>query len=190
MARPSGRDIRQAALDEATSAIQAGGVTGFSYANLAGRIGVKAPSLHHHFPRKDELVAATAARYRQAFRARVEQLDESGPLARLARYCELFAEPADEELLCLCAAAVAGWDDLNDEARVEIVGFFADETRWVDEQLRRAQAAGEVRADVDPADLATSLVAALEGALLLSRTRGDAGPVQTVATTLLRLATA
>ncbi|MEM9134176.1 MAG: TetR family transcriptional regulator [Actinomycetota bacterium] len=177
-------------LDEATSAIQAGGVSGFSYADLADRVGVKAPSLHHHFPRKDGLVAATAARYRQAFRAKAEAIEADDPVARLGHYCELFLEPAIDDVLCLCAAAVAGWGDLNDEARREVGAFFADETRWIEGQLRQARDEGGIRADVDPADLATSLIAALEGSLLLARTGGDTAPARTVANTLLRLAAA
>ena len=39
MARPTGRDIRAASIDAATAAIKSSGVTGFSYGDLAERIG-------------------------------------------------------------------------------------------------------------------------------------------------------
>lgn len=175
MARPSGRNIRQAALDEATRAIQTGGVTGFSYADLAERIGVRAPSIHHHFPRKDALVAETVAAYRQRFRSRVEELDDASPTERLRGYSQLFLAPSEDGVLCLCGAAVAGWDELSDEARREITAFFDGEIQWVEAQLREGQRLGEVRSDADPADLALVLVSALEGALLVSRTRPE-GP--------------
>ncbi len=173
MARPTGRDIRGATINAATAAIKSSGVTGFSYGDLAERIGVRAPSIHHHFRHKHDLVAETTARYRDSFRSSVSQIDDVRALDRLRRYGELFLEPAEDDELCLCGAAVAGWDDLNSKARAEITGFFADEINWVRAQVAEAVLDGDLRVDLDARAFATSFVAALEGALLLARTQGD-----------------
>ena len=187
MARPSGRDIRRAALDEATRAIQTGGVAGFSYADLAERIGVRAPSIHHHFPRKDVLVAETVATYRQRFRSRVEGLDDATPIEHLRGYGQLFLAPSEDGVLCLCGAAAAGWDELSDEARREVRAFFDGEIQWVETQLREGQELGEIGDEVDPSDLAVMLVSALEGALLVSRARPESTDGATTVDTVLQL---
>ncbi len=173
MARPTGRDIRGAAISAATDAIKSSGVTGFSYADLAERIGVRAPSIHHHFRHKEDLVAETTARYRDSFRSSVSQIDDARAVDRLRRYGEVFLEPAADHELCLCGAAVAGWDDLNPKARAEITGFFVDEINWVRAQVAEAIIDGDLRANLDAQLFATSFVAALEGALLLARTQEE-----------------
>lgn len=177
MARPSGRDIRQEVLREATNAIRSHGVSGFSYGDLANRVGVRAPSIHHHFQHKDDLIAEATADYRLSFRDAVEKLDAPSPIDRLRQYSRLFLSPAAEGVLCLCGAAVAGWDELNPTAQAEISAFFQAEVTWVAEQLDLAAEQGEIRSTIDTGRLALSLIAALEGALLLARTGvGAAAP--------------
>ncbi len=187
MARPSGRDIRVATIEAATAAIKTSGVTGFSYGDLAERIGVRAPSIHHHFRVKDDLVAETTARYRQSFRLAVDNIDEKRALDRLRSYGELFLRPADAAELCLCGAAVAGWDDLNENAQREIIGFFDDEITWVTTQLANGVEEGDIRSDLNHEAFALSFIAALEGALLLARTQDNSVAAAAIPTTLLEL---
>lgn len=188
MARPSGRDIRSAAIEAASAAIKSKGVTGFSYGDVAGRIGVRAPSIHHHFRLKQDLVAETAAQYRQTFRRSVAGIDDPRALDRLRSYSIHFLRPAGEADLCLCGAAVAGWDDLNDEARAEIAGFFEDEIAWVEGQLAAAVDEGDLRPDLEVGPFAVSFVAALEGALLLARSQQSSWSPLTIPTALLDMA--
>lgn len=185
MARPSGRNIRQMVLDETRLAVQARGVNGFSYGDLARRLGIKAPSIHHHFRRKEDLVAETADAYRRQFDERVGAIDIDGTIARLTAYGAIFLSPADDDLLCFCGAAAAGWDDLGADARATVSAFFAAQVAWVAETMADGQAQGELAADVDPDAAAFAFVSALEGALLLTRTNGRSVDPGVVVPTLL-----
>lgn len=61
MARPPKAIItRERAAQAALAEIEAHGLNGFGLAHVALRLGVKAPSLYHHFSSKDELLAETA----------------------------------------------------------------------------------------------------------------------------------
>lgn len=173
MARPSGRDIRRAALEAAGAAIRSKGVTGFSYGDLAQQIGVRAPSLHHHFRHKDELVAETAARHRAAFRAAVDAIDEERAIDRIRRFGQHFLSPALDDELCLCGAAVAGWDQLNPAAKAEVTHFFEEQVAWVERQLAVAAAEGDLHPGLDPSAAAHLVVSTLEGALLLERAKAS-----------------
>lgn len=170
MARPSGRDIRREVIDEATDAIRTYGVDGFSYGDLAERLGIRAPSIHHHFGRKDDLIAETTAAYRRAFRADVDRIAVDQPIERLRAYAELFLRAAADGVLCLCGAVTAGWDQVAEPARAEVAGFFDDELRWVEQEVRTGQSTGALSASIDPRSAAVLVVSALEGALLLART--------------------
>ena len=56
-------------VDAAEGLVQQHGYNGFSYDDVAQLVGIKKPSIHHHFPKKGELVAVVAQRYTHRFRA-------------------------------------------------------------------------------------------------------------------------
>lgn len=170
MARPSGREIRSEVLDEARRAIQSSGVNGFSYSDLASRIGVKAPSIHHHFRKKEDLVAATTKAYREEFRTLVDAIDEPTAIGRLRAYGKLFLSPARENLMCLCGSVAVEWDGVDSATQREVDAFVNGEVQWVTTQVEAAVAAGDVRSTLDPGAMALTYIATLEGALVLART--------------------
>src|SRR5690625_2620760 len=188
MARPSGRDIRSEAIDTATRAIQARGATGFSFASIAEELGVRAPSIHHHFPRKADLLAAVATQYRHQFRARVEALDAEDTRRRLEAYADLFLEPAERALMCLCGAAAGSWSSLDPVTRREVQAFFTAEIAWVTGQVADAITTGEFIADLHPESFAKAFIATLEGALLLDRAIDEPDVIPAASTVLLDLA--
>lgn len=185
VAKPSGRDIRAEVLIEARRLIQHSGVSRLSYGVLADRLGVRAPSIHHHFGRKDELVADVVARYRSDFEAQVDAIDESDPCDRLLAYAGLFDEVARAGLLCLCGAVAAEWDAVADDAQQDVAAFFDAQLTWLVDQIEQGQTAGRLRPDIDTASFAASLLAALEGSLLLHKTGRPPVSAITVTETLL-----
>lgn len=172
MARPSGRDLRTELIKEATVAIQTDG-TSFSFNQLADRLGVRAPSLHHHFRRKADLIDAAATAYIDAFESAVDRLVSIPACDRLSAYVDLFTAPAREGKFCLCGALTADWQDASPPVREQIARFFDGQLTWVAATAEQAQADGEVRKDLAPDAFARGLIAALEGALLLARVSPD-----------------
>jgi len=185
MARPSGRDIRGEVIEAATRAIQAKGATGFTYASIADELGIKAPSIHHHFPKKADLLAAAAAQYRSRFRQQVDALQHHSARDRLEAYAALFFAPAQRDLMCLCGAAAADWNDIGAATRSEVTAFFDREIGWVAARATEAVDAGEFTPELDSEAFATAFVAALEGAVLLARASVGPGAVPGTASFLL-----
>ncbi|MEM7276218.1 MAG: TetR/AcrR family transcriptional regulator [Actinomycetota bacterium] len=187
--------MRDELLAEARTRIQQAGVSGFSYGDLASTLGIKAPSIHHHFPRKDDLVAEVAARYRAEFAEAVEAIASAEPAAdaassdRIRAYARLFATTAAADLQCLCGAISADWVAVGEQTRAEVTGFFAEQADWLRGQLAAGVAGGEFRSDVDPARQATLLLTALEGAIVLSRAGDRADLASRVADDHLSLLT-
>ncbi len=56
---------RDALLDAAADLLQQVGWASFSFRDLAQRVGIRAPSIHHHFPTKADLGVALVARMRE-----------------------------------------------------------------------------------------------------------------------------
>jgi len=68
--------------------------------------------------------------------------------------------------------------DRNEEARLQAAAGFDAWERLLAGALERMRRRGELRADADPAVLATGLLASIEGGLVLSQARKDAASLR------------
>lgn len=194
MAKPTGRPIRDEIIELATTQIQIAGVNGVSFGGLAKALGIKAPSIHHHFRTKDDLVVAVARRYRERFAERLDELDAQNGDAqdgvdRIRSFAALFEEQARSERLCLCGAVAADWMAVGSQTRDEVTAFFRDQLSWLNRQLAHACDDGAVRLQ-DTTATASLILRTLEGALLVDRTGADASSPTSVIDDLLTLAAA
>lgn len=175
MARTTGRPIRDELVIAGQELAQSRGVTEFSYADLAERVGIRTASIHHHFARKEDLVAEMASRYRQEFAGELDRLRlEPTGRARLEGYRDLFTRVAAEGRLCLCGSAAAEWSSIGDATKSEVRAFFAEQRVWLRDVIADGVAAGEFSVSIDESVEADLILAALEGATLLAR--ADVGP--------------
>lgn len=187
MARPTGRPIRDELITSATTLIQRSGVNGFSYGQLAEALDITAPSIHHHFKSKDDLVSAVAQKYRADFAAEVAGLKAESALDRIAAYGGLFTRAAQTDKLCLCGAVSADWVAVGDGARREVHAFFDEQRTWIVRQLEHATRGGELSPDIPIDTAALTILAGLEGSLLISRATGDTNLPVDVASLLTSL---
>lgn len=165
------RDTRSELLIQAETLVRSRGYAGFSYADLSEAVGIRKASIHHHFPTKVDLgaalVAAYDARYSDAMAAiRADVLDGPG---RITAYGRLYLGGVEQGLGCLCAALAIEGEALPERLRGDIVAFFRRHLAWLEEVLREGMADGTLRPGLDPAMHARSILATLEGALLMER---------------------
>lgn len=187
MARPSGRPLRQELIDAACAMIQAVGVNAFSYGDLAKQLDISAPSIHHHFQTKADLVGEVTAQYRQDFAANREAINDAQASQRIRSYAALFAETSAQELMCICGSVAGDWATVSASARTEVVHFFDEQVEWLTEQLDAGVASKELRFSGEAREIAIAILAALEGALLLARSSGETLLPSSVSETLLKL---
>src|SRR5687768_2945710 len=65
---------------ESTKAlIIAAGYSGFSYADVSERVGIRKASIHHHFPSKVDLVRTVVASYRDEVLDGLAELERGSP---------------------------------------------------------------------------------------------------------------
>jgi TetR/AcrR family transcriptional regulator, transcriptional repressor for nem operon len=170
MAKPTGRAIRDELIDGAKELIQTRGIGEFSYGALAATIGIKAPSIHHHFPRKEQLVAEVAAHYAKDFDASVRKIRGASAVTRIVAYADLYANTAKSGRTCLCGAIATEWTSVGPEAQAVVDQFFSEQVNWLRHQILDGQRSGEICGDgLSPLKLARVIFAALQGSLLLAR---------------------
>jgi TetR/AcrR family transcriptional repressor of nem operon len=158
------------------------GYNGFSFRDLAEEVGIKSASVHYHFPTKANLGAAVAQRYTERFIAGLGDPDDpgAGPRALLERYVDAFRRAlVRDRQMCLCGMLGAEVESLPPEVASEVRTFFELNVEWLAAVLsRRAGGApgNGVPEDGVPGDRtmaerqALTILAMLEGALVVART--------------------
>ena len=155
-------------VDVAESLIQRQGLNGFSYDNIARAVGIRKPSVHHHFSTKADLVHVVTQRYVDRFISQLERLDHSheAPKDKLLSYAQLFQDTSQSARLCLCGMLGAESESLPNPIREHLQTFFNANLLWLTATLAMAwpRRAGSAQGT------ALLLLSSLEGAMIVGRT--------------------
>jgi len=168
-----------AILNHARSLITAGGYNGFSYADIASHVGIRKPSIHHHFPTKADLVQVLVRRYREEAREGLATLERhvSEPRAQLASYVGYWERCITDASapICICAMLASELPLLPEAIAVEVKAHFRDLSAWLASVLERGVEQGVLVLTNSPQVEAEVLMATTHGAMLSARAYGDAG---------------
>jgi TetR/AcrR family transcriptional repressor of nem operon len=175
-------------LDLAETLIQTRGYSAFSYQDISDSLGIRKASIHYHFPSKTDLGIAVVDRYAARFGAALAMLaeDESRPsMAVLDLYVEPYTGFADTpDRVCLCGALAGEILALPGELRSRVEIFFRAHQEWLAKILKRGAARGEFNLVAPAGKQARFIFSALQGALLVKRTTGDATQLRDVITVM------
>lgn len=159
----------EAILTVARLQVQAHGYDGLNFRDIASRVGIKAPSLYHHFPTKAALGAAVARRYCADMQAALDAVSQTdnAPCACLLAYPGIFRKALmRDNRICLASFLSAQIDDLPEDLRPEILRFIDINVTWLAKRLSA----------IEPEDVAVrradAIYAAVAGAQLTARSSG------------------
>jgi len=186
-ANDSGPETRERALDIAEELVQRRGFNGFSYADIAGRLGITTASLHYHFPGKAELGRSLIQRYAERFAARLAEIEAAIPGARdrLEAYANLYAALLREGRFCLCGVLAAEYETLPAPMQEAVTAFFDQNEAWLTQVLEAGLAEGTLQLSGPAAAAARTIVSGLEGAMLVARPYGEVERFKAAAVQLL-----
>jgi AcrR family transcriptional regulator len=155
---------RRVILDAALEVFAKSGYRSGSIRDIADRVGMSEAGLLHHFPNKSALLAAVLDRRDQHSLSLVPMDGDDNPegtikgLLRLAAYNA--SVPGVVELYCTLSAEATSPDHPAHD-------YFVQRYTWVRERLIRTFEAlrerGSLRAGVDPASAASSVIAQMDG---------------------------
>jgi len=176
--QPAPANTASRILDIAERLVQTRGFNGFSYADIAGELGITKASLHYHYPGKAELGESLIVRYAARFAEALRRIDDTIPGARdkLDAYVGL---------LCLCGILAAEYQTLPDAMRAAVIRFFDDNEAWLTNVLIAGAQDGTLRSHRPAADGAKMLLSGLEGAMLVARPYDDLQRFQSAADGLI-----
>lgn len=187
-ARPVRSKTAEDILDCAQALIQSRGYSAFSYQDIADALGIRKASIHHHFRSKADLGLCVVERYAERFAVALKEIaaDPNAPSAVMFdRYVAPYRSMADTpDRVCLGGALAGEMPVLPFPLRARLEKFFAEHQDWLAAILARGASRGEFHLSGCPVKLARLAFSALQGALLVSRTTGDASQLCDVIATL------
>ncbi|MGP8432427.1 TetR/AcrR family transcriptional regulator [Paraburkholderia fungorum] len=167
-------------VDAAEGLVQQHGYNGFSYDDVAQLVGIKKPSIHHHFPKKGDLVAMVAQRYTHRFREELLSIEGRYAKApdRLIAYATLFEHTfAKDRRLCVCGMLGAESDSLPVGVASEVERFFKVNLDWLTAVIADGQRTALIISSSAAEALAETFLCALEGSMVVGRgMRSSRGP--------------
>jgi TetR/AcrR family transcriptional regulator, transcriptional repressor for nem operon len=168
-------DTRERILDAAQRLAQQRGFNAFSYADVSLAVGIRKASIHHHFASKSDLELALVQRYSSRFAAELDSIDRRipGAVARLRAYGALYRATLEADAICLCGMLASDSTALPLAVRTPLASFFSQHAQWIAGVLDAGQRSGEFVFVGSTLRRAQSLLATLQGGLLLAHGVGD-----------------
>ncbi len=163
-------DTRSTLISIATAQVRRQGYAGFSYADLASQARIRKPSIHHHFPAKEDLGVAIVQAYTEGFSERLNEIDARNDkgVERLRAYGRLYREALVAGNGCLCGVLASEVAILPESVQTAVRHFFRLQLRWLERTLRAGGSEGSLRDDVEPRRDARTVLATLQGAMFVS----------------------
>jgi TetR/AcrR family transcriptional regulator, transcriptional repressor for nem operon len=176
-----GRASRERIVERAAELFAERGIAATSVDEVLAAAGAGKGQFYHYFRGRDELAAAAVGyRCAQVVAGLTEALGGVSSLARLERALAGFIAGFEQLGMPGCPIGTLATEvaDRNENARLQAAAGFDAWERLLAEALERMRARGELRADAEPAALATGLLASIEGGMVLSQTRKDMAPLR------------
>src|SRR5471032_1171223 len=187
---PKGERTRARIIEEGARLIHTRGVAGTTLDDVKAAAEVSGSQLYHYFPDKNELVQAVID-YQADTIVNNQRHADLGSVQGVEAWRNMVitaAKRAEARGGCPLGSLGGQLAESDPEARSLIAAGFERWSTAISHGLQALHADGQLPSDINPDDLAVTLLAALQGGLLLAQTQRSSRPFETAVDTLLALA--
>jgi len=186
---PKGARTRARIVEEAAALIHERGVAGTTLEDVRVAAEVSGSQMYHYFPDKNDLVQAVIDYQADAIVNRNRHaLSGANGVENWRKMVITAAKHTKAKGGCQLGSLVGQLAESDPEARALIAAGFDHWAAAIADGLRSLQTDGKLASGIDPDDLATTLLATLQGALVLAQVHRSPRPFETAIDTLLALA--
>ncbi|WP_078281363.1 TetR/AcrR family transcriptional regulator [Mycobacteroides franklinii] len=186
---PKGARTRARIVEEAATLIHERGVIGTTLEDVKVAAEVSGSQMYHYFPDKNDLMQAVIDYQAEAIVERNKRvLASANGVEGWRKMVIAAARRTQAKGGCQLGSLGGQLAESDPEARALIAAGF---DRWIAairDGLESLRAEGRLPPDIDPDDLATTMIATLQGGLLLAQVHRDVRLFETAVNTLMALA--
>lgn len=175
-------DTKTKLLDHANLLIKSVGVNAMSYADLSSKVGISKASIHHHFPKKEDLIIALIQRTNMIYAEIFAEIVQ-GPgfgIEKLYKLAEIYQPGTCKGGRCLLGMLSAEIASLGETVQSHVRAGVQVPLDAFALAFAQAQSEGAVASHASAAVLAHSFYALILGAQHLSHAGGDNAFSQTI----------
>ncbi len=182
------KDTKAQILSAAKAFAQSKGFNAFSYADIAAEVGIRKASIHHHFPTKSDLELELVRLYHQDFLDLMQDIEKkhSNALDRLRAYAETYLSTLINGNICLCGMMASDINALPETLKLPLNNFFTAHSQWLAQTLKIGRESGELEFIGEPEQRGQTLLATLQGGLIIARTSDDTNLFQSLLDDLIK----
>ncbi len=186
---PKGERTRSRIIEAAAQLIHERGIAGTTLDDIRSQAGVSGSQLSHYFADKDELVQAVIDYQAETVTGNQRQADLGRPAGLRAWRDTVITQVKNSQGKggCPLGSLAGQLAETDAQARALIAAGFGQWSAAISDGLHRLHDTGHLPDGTDPDDLAVTLLAALQGGLLLAQVQRDTRPLETAIDTLLDL---
>jgi AcrR family transcriptional regulator len=189
MLTPKGARTRARIVEAAAALIHERGVAGTTLEDVKVAAEVSGSQMYHYFPDKNELLQAVIDYQADTIVSHQRQvLSGANGVEAWRKFVIIAAKRTKAKGGCPLGSLVGQLAENDPETRALISAGFDQWAAAIGDGLRSLHADGKLPSDIDPDDLAITLLATLEGGLVLGQALGSSRPIETAVNTLLALA--
>lgn len=154
--------------------VQTRSFLGFSFQDIADRVGIRKASLYHHFPTKESLAEAVLKEVRSELRNVLGRAAGQSIPDQLHAYFRIYRDFLQAgQRVCPGGAFVPGWETLAERLHHEVIGLEHDQERWLAGVIERGREEGYfAHLSGTSEDVALWIFSTVQGALLSARASG------------------
>lgn len=153
------------------------GFDGFSYLDISKELGITKASVHHHFPKKEDLGLALCDWTHDWLMQGLDHFDQRATSAwnKLERYQSAALKHAmSEQRICPISAFYNDLSKLPDSIKAKVKKLDDLELAWVTRAISEGIEQGEFSELEDPRAMAALFIFSCKGALYYARIHGEA----------------
>lgn len=168
-------DTRQVLIEQATTLIRSRSYSSISYNDLSAIVSIRKPSIHHHFPSKEDLGLAVVNAYHDKCVAKLARIDQeqSSPMDRILAYALMYQSVRDQNLGCICGVMASEMGSLPLSIQARLKDFFDYHLNWLERTILLGWQSGEILKRGTPRQQAVIVMNSLQGMLLVGRLSED-----------------
>ncbi|MGO4332273.1 TetR/AcrR family transcriptional regulator [Cupriavidus sp. 2TAF22] len=167
------RSVREQLLEHTLVLVGQRGFNGFSYRDLAERVGVKTSSIHYHFPSKEDLVEAAVTEYSARVCERVRHIDAALPPEAQAReFLKPWLDSAGGDGICLVGMLSTEALMLPEPVHRVLKEYYRVNESWLTRLFESVYATQQTAAAISAQSMAQAVLGALQSGLVVARLFG------------------
>ena len=168
-------DTKTKILDVAEELIRSVGVNAMSYKHISEAVGIRKASIHHHFPKKDDLVDELLGRCQTSYGEHYTHIvdgDDSAP-EKLRKLAGVFEDGLVSNKLCVVGSISTDRNTLSDNTCKLLKKNIEDTVQIFTEVFRQGEDEGTLAFTGSTSETAYAFFSFLIGTQIVARAQGE-----------------